>query len=106
MDNDPQFLRGNGRICDQSPWKKFIPGSLQPSITARGSLFLAKYGGLPELSEKRIVDKSKADNVAKCLVCIQVGWFFVELIGRVVKRLHVTFLEFHLRQFGKYLIGE
>jgi len=52
---------------------EFICGSPRITLTDDGVLFLARYGCLPDLSTETIIDKSKADPIAKSLVCIQAG---------------------------------
>ncbi|KAL2209532.1 hypothetical protein CC79DRAFT_1396411 [Sarocladium strictum] len=47
----------------------------------------------PHLSEAAIRDKSKANSIAKTLVCLQALWFCANLVGRVIKGLPVTVLE-------------
>ena len=63
------------------------------SLTARGVAFLARCGHLPKIKEDDIVDKSKADSLAKALACLQAGWMIVQVIGRAILGLHVTLLE-------------
>jgi hypothetical protein len=73
-----------------------IPFTLQRhrlTLTARGVAFLAKCGHLPNIQKNDIVDKSKADSLAKSLACLQAGWMVVQVIGRAVLGLHVTLLE-------------
>ena len=40
-----------------------------------------------------ILDKSKADNIAKTLTCIQAFWIIIQSIARVASGLPLTFLE-------------
>lgn len=54
---------------------------------------LAKSGLLPPISEREISDKSKADGLAKTLVCLQAIWMVVQVISRLVDGLPVTLLE-------------
>jgi hypothetical protein len=74
----------------------FIPGSQRLTLTARGIAFLARCGHLPNIHKDDIVDKSKADGLAKSLVCIQAGWMVVQAIGRVALGLPVTLLEVNI----------
>lgn len=71
----------------------FIPDFPRLTLTARGVALLAKCHLLPELQEADLVDKSKADGLAKALACLQAGWMFVQIIARVILDLPVTLLE-------------
>jgi hypothetical protein len=66
--------------------EEFIPGSPRLTITARGIILLAKTGHIPNLSKESILDKSKADNLAKSLVCVQAGWLLVEILDRLINK--------------------
>ena len=48
------------------------------TITPKAIAFLAKHGHFIKISDEAIKDKSKADMLAKALVCIQVGWMLVQ----------------------------
>jgi len=63
------------------------------TLTPRGVGLLAECGLLPEISREEIGDKSKADDLAKALVCLQAGWMVIQVIGRIVYGLPVTLLE-------------
>lgn len=65
--------------------------TLQPS----GIVNLAKNGHFIEISEKSIKDKSKADVLAKLLVCVQVVWMIIQCIGRKAEALPISLLEIH-----------
>lgn len=75
--------------------------SLQPlksqpqrlTLTPRGIALLADCGLLPNISKKEIDDKSKADGIAKTLVCLQASWMVLQVIARVGYGLPVTLLE-------------
>ncbi|KAK8209677.1 hypothetical protein IWZ01DRAFT_542466 [Phyllosticta capitalensis] len=69
---------------------------------------LAKVGLLPEVKDREVEDKSKADSLGKLLVCIQAGWFLLQVIARLAQRLPLTLLEVHVSSqvicaFGMYL---
>lgn len=51
------------------------------------------YLDLPEITLEEISDKSKANLLAKALVCLQTGWFVVECFGRLTEGLPLTTLE-------------
>ena len=63
------------------------------TLTPRGIALLAEGGLLPTISREEIADKSKADNLAKTLVCLQAGWMVLQVIARVAYSLPVTLLE-------------
>jgi len=63
------------------------------TLTPRGAILLDKYGALPRLTTAQINDKSKANWLAKCLVCIQATWMLVQCVARKIAGLPVTLLE-------------
>ena len=58
-------------------------------------IYLLKEGylKLPEITLEEIADKSKANLLAKALVCLQTGWFVVQCFGRLAEGLPLTTLE-------------
>ena len=64
-------------------------------INGKQLVYLVKYGYLPfpDLTEKDLWDKSKADSFAKTITCMQTGWFVLQCIGRAIQQLPVTGLE-------------
>ncbi|KAF2489978.1 hypothetical protein BU16DRAFT_518682, partial [Lophium mytilinum] len=81
----------------------------QLTFTPNGLVELARLGLLPDVSPTTITDKTKADVVAKVLVCLQAGWFLVQTIARLIQHLPVTLLEVHVVAhigcaFGMYLL--
>jgi hypothetical protein len=81
------------------PKKPFIKNKSQKlfraTLTAHGVCMLAKCGHLPNILENSIADKSKADSLAKLLVCVQAVWCLLQYIGRLASQLPVTLLELH-----------
>ncbi|KAK3366188.1 hypothetical protein B0T24DRAFT_670298 [Lasiosphaeria ovina] len=71
----------------------YIPGSPRLHLSANGVAILAELGQLPRLSRDFILDKSKADHLAKTLVLVQAGWLIVQCIGRGAAQLPITLLE-------------
>lgn len=64
------------------------------SLTAQGVLFLANHGhDMSYISETSIKDRSKADGLAKLLVCLQSGYMIVQYAGRLAAHLPMTLLE-------------
>ncbi|KAI1144977.1 hypothetical protein F4825DRAFT_467708 [Nemania diffusa] len=66
------------------------------TIMPAGLAILAKHGHFIALSEKSIRDKSKADVLAKTLVCIQVAWLIIQSIERALNGLPIALLEIHV----------
>lgn len=48
---------------------------------------------LPDLSVSQIKDKSKANSLAKTIVCLQASWFAAQCIARVASQLSISLLE-------------
>jgi hypothetical protein len=72
----------------------FVRSPFRATLTPSGVSLLAKRGHLPpNISKDFIDDKSKADDFAKFLVCVQSMWCFLQYIGRVAGHLPVTLLE-------------
>lgn len=67
----------------------------QATITTDGLLFLADNGHFFEVSSEIIADKSKANLLAKGLVCLQVLWVAGQAIERKVAGYPISLLEFH-----------
>ena len=65
------------------------------TLSPKGLAFLAKHGHFVKISDATIQDKSKADMLAKALVCIQVTWMLVQTISRRCVGYPITLLEVH-----------
>ena len=63
------------------------------TLTASGVLLLAQSGHVPDLDRESIWDKSKADSLAKALVCLQAAWMILQTLGRLVVHEPITLLE-------------
>jgi len=74
--------------------KSFHPAS-RLTFTPIGVLQLARAGLLPDITDDEVEERSKADNLAKIGVCVQVIWFSVQSAVRVSKGLPLTLLEVH-----------
>lgn len=70
-------------------------------ITANQLFWLVekKYIELPEMTEKEVWDKSKADGFQKTLTCVQTAWFIVQVVGRAIQRLPITTIELSTLSF-------
>ena len=64
-------------------------------IRVSGLTYIAEKapGLIPSISEKQIKDRSKADNLAKLIVCLQALWFCVQCMTRVTQRKAISLLE-------------
>ena len=64
-------------------------------ISVSGLAYIAEKapGLIPDIAEEQIKDKSKADSLAKFLVCLQALWFCVQCITRVTQRKAISLLE-------------
>jgi hypothetical protein len=63
------------------------------TITPRGILLLAELDLLPEVSQRIIRARSKADKLAKALVCFQVSWMVIQTTARKISGLPITLIE-------------
>jgi hypothetical protein len=88
-----------GFVFDSSkylPQDKFLPGHRDRiTLSPKGVCFLAEHEPslLPDLSESEILDKSKANQLAKGLVCLQALWFLAQCITRLAQGLAISLLE-------------
>ena len=73
----------------------FLPKSCPKRLTftAKGVALLAQCGLLPDIPEEDILDKSKANALAKALVVLQAIWMLLQVLGRIIVKLPVTLLE-------------
>ncbi|MCJ1453208.1 hypothetical protein MMC28_003554 [Mycoblastus sanguinarius] len=65
------------------------------TYTPEGIVLLAEIGLLPRLSKADVEARSKADIIAKLLVCTQTIWFLIQCFARIATRLPLTLLEVH-----------
>lgn len=65
------------------------------TISPKGIYFLARHGHFLRIPESTIEDKSKADVLAKLLVCLQVTWLLIQTVGRKIAGYPITLLEVH-----------
>lgn len=63
------------------------------TLTPQGVMLMLKLGLLPDVDKNKIKDKSKADSLAKGVVCIQAVWMFIQTIARKASGLPITLLE-------------
>ena len=82
---EKEFLPQGNKLLFDSPERL--------TLTASGVLLLAKCGHLPDVNREAIWDKSKADGLAKALVCLQAAWMILQILGRLVAHEPITLLE-------------
>lgn len=96
------FACAGGFAVELESSNSFVPNRRGPAdenqppritLTAKGVLMLARYGGLPCTTRDEIEDKSKANDLAKATVIVQATWMLIQVIGRLAARLPVTLLE-------------
>ena len=58
-----------------------------------GYLVDRKYLPFPDVAEKTIWDKNKADGFARAVTITQIGWFCIQCIGRAIQHLQISTLE-------------
>jgi hypothetical protein len=76
--------------------EKFLPGKRNRVILSMdGVIWLARNEPslLPDLSQAEINDKSKANHLAKTIICIQATWFIAQCISRMAQGLAISLLE-------------
>ena len=85
---------GGYAVRSDSFWPSTYSETL--TFTPLGIIELARLGLLTKADSATVSDKSKADVVAKIIVCIQATWFFFQCIARLIQGLSVTLLEIHV----------
>ena len=69
------------------------PDGTHRTLTADGYVVLAELNMLPDITDDKILDKNKADSIAKTIVLTQVIWMFIQTIARGIQHLPTTLLE-------------
>ncbi|KAL8690629.1 MAG: hypothetical protein Q9218_003963 [Villophora microphyllina] len=89
------FACTGGFAFDLSECKEFLPAECPKRliITARGMAVLARCGHLPNIPKADILDKCKANDLAKALVMLQASRMSLQTLDRLAFRLPVTLLE-------------
>ncbi|THY75313.1 hypothetical protein D6C86_03695 [Aureobasidium pullulans] len=92
-----------GFVVDSNEESPLYPECAQRkriTLSPTGVQYIAEHHShlLPHVEEAEVRDKSKANALAKFLVCIQAGWFVLQCISRMVLSLPITLLE--LNTFG------
>lgn len=65
------------------------------TLTAKGLCKLAIHEPdlIPDISQNSITDKSKANELAKAVVCLQALWFCIQIFARLCSSLPISVLE-------------
>ena len=90
-----------GVVLDMTndPERVWPIGFNRVTLSAEGYFYLLWHGYadvLPNflhISEKAITDKSKANGLAKAIVCVQATWFCVQFVARLAEGLPISLLE-------------
>jgi hypothetical protein len=86
------FVIMGGFVIDT---QEIDPKHAHLTITSDGILSLAAEGHFLSIDESQISDRSKADILAKGLVCLQVTWMLVQCVARKAAGYPLTALELH-----------
>ncbi|PSN62719.1 hypothetical protein BS50DRAFT_474757, partial [Corynespora cassiicola Philippines] len=91
----PHYALMGGFAFDTSGMKLSILPENRTRLTLaeQGLLELARRDLIPDISEENIKDKSKANELAKTLVCLQAVWFCIQVIGRLATHYPISLLE-------------
>ena len=95
------FLEMGGLALDMShdPERVWPIGFDRLTLSPAGYIYLLKHGWadsvprLSELSSENINDRSKANGLAKAIVCAQAVWFCVQFVSRLCGGLPISLLE-------------
>lgn len=71
------------------------PGIRQLKVRPEAITILASIDPnlIPNIPEDEIADKSKANSMAKTIVCLQASWFLVQCISRIRQGIGISLLE-------------
>jgi hypothetical protein len=105
IEKDIAYRRDHGKGNPGEPWNmtqcfNAVMGGLtvntaqgRLTLSAEGTRLLSFIGALPDVPLSQIQDKSKADGLAKSVVCIQATWMVAQVIARLAISLPVSLLE-------------
>jgi len=96
----PDMSVGQSRMVDGGieAWLFLRSNAFRSSsfpLTPQGVLDLCRYGYWVYVPKSKIVAKSKADQIQKALVVLQVSWLALQCITRRAYGLPLTLLEVH-----------
>jgi hypothetical protein len=81
---------------DLPPEEKFLPRGRNRVVLSDGAVvWLAEneLSLLPDLSKAEIDDRSKANHLAKTIICVQAIWFIAQCASRMAQGLAISLLE-------------
>jgi len=93
------YVISGGFVYDTSDFpedEKFLPGKRERvTLSPNGAEYLTEKHPefIPDIPEATIKDKSKANALAKTLVCLQAIWFILQCIIRLAEGLSISLLE-------------
>lgn len=108
QDNPPAAILENLKRIREAPWHMrhaffadvggillSFPDFKSFPVSGHQIAFLVRkhYIQYPEIKEKEIWDKNKADSFARALTIIQISWFSVQCFARCAQQLGLTTLE-------------
>lgn len=64
-------------------------------ITDEGIVLLARLGLCPPMDMEELGERNNADALAKAIALVQILWFAVQVVGRLIQKSAVTLLEVH-----------
>ena len=99
MNHSFYAIMGGFAFDTSDPEPNFLPNHRSRlCISVYGLSYIAKKAPelIPDIAEKQIRDKSKADSLAKFTVCLQALWFCVQCITRVSQRKAISLLELNI----------
>ena len=65
------------------------------TLTPDAVLSFARRGTFFDISSEEVADRSKADLIAKGLICLQVIWFLIQCVARKAAGYPLVLLEVH-----------
>ena len=95
------FMMGGFAFDTSNAKPNFLPyGRSRLTLRVQALEYLVEHAPhlIPDLSKEEIRDKSKADGLAKLIVCLQAIWFCTQCIIRLAQKQAISLLE--LNTFG------
>ena len=92
--NSPWTMR-HAFFADMGGLLLDCPDFIPFPINAHQLVYLVENDFLkyPDVKEKAIWDKNKADGFARALTLVQIAWFFIQCVGRSIQHLALSTLE-------------
>ncbi|GAM90342.1 hypothetical protein ANO11243_083850 [Dothideomycetidae sp. 11243] len=82
-------------FADAGGFMFYTPDFVPFPVNSKQILYLVHHGylDLPIVTKKEIDDRNKRDMVLRLITLVQILWFFVDMVLRLLNRLHITALE-------------